>query len=62
MREGFHTAVQLWPRGYEAIWPETQLEGACYVSRISADPDAEGVTFTVSLRPAEGEEQVWKDA
>lgn len=57
-REGFHTAVQLWPRGYEATWPEAQLPGASWVSHIGADAEAEGPNFTVALRTADGEEQV----
>lgn len=50
--------MQLWPCGYEATWPETQLAGASYISRIQADEEAEGPSFTVTLRTAEGEEQV----
>ena len=57
-REGFHTAVQLWPCGYEATWPESQLEGASYISRVQPDEDAEGPSFTVTLRTADGQEQV----
>lgn len=57
-REGFHTAVQLWPCGYEATWPESQLEGALYISRIQPDEDAEGPSFSVTLRTADGQEQV----
>jgi hypothetical protein len=57
-REGFHTAVQLWPCGYEATWPESQLEGASYTSRIQPDEDAEGPSFTVTLRTSDGQEQV----
>lgn len=50
--------MQLWPCGYEASWPETQLAGASYISRIRADKEAEGPNFTVTLRTADGEEQV----
>ena len=57
-REGFHTAVQLWPCGYKATWPESQLEGASYISRIQPDEDAEGPSFSVTLRTADGQEQV----
>ena len=57
-REGFHTAVQLWPSGYEATWPESQLEGASYISLIQPDEDAEGPSFSVTLRTADGQEQV----
>lgn len=57
-REGFHTAVQIWPCAYEATFPDAQLESAVYISRIQADPEAEGPDFMVSLRTADGQEKV----
>lgn len=50
--------MQLWPCSYEATFPDGQLEGAMYISRIQADPEAEGPDFTVSLRTADGQEKV----
>ena len=58
-REGFSSAASLWPRGFQASWPDAQTAGSLYISRVEAAGGA--ANFTVSLRPAGGGQQarIW---